>query len=311
MPKPILVTTSSFSASSPQPKEELLRQGLEVHENPHKRKLTEDEVLSLLRGLRPVGMIAGLEPLTARVLQEAKGHLRVISRCGTGLENVDLSAAEGCGIRVFNTPEAPSQAVAELAVGLMLAVLRRIAEADRALRAGTWKALPGSLLGDKTVGIVGLGRIGSRVLSICRGFGCQGLTHDAAPIRAEGARSVSLDELIANSDVVSLHCPLAPATRGLIGGPALARMRKGAVLINTSRGGLIDEAALQEALAAGRLAGAGLDVFESEPYTGPLLGLPNVVLTPHMGSGAKECRVRMESEASDNLIKGLRAAGEL
>lgn len=303
----VLVTTSSFGAADPAPREALRDAGFDVHENPFKRKLTEAEVLSLLRSHKPIGLIAGLEPLTAGVLEGSASHLKAISRCGMGLDNVDLSAAERLGIKVFNTPDAPSQAVAELAVALMLSVLRRVAEADRNLRRGDWKSLQGRLLGARTVGVVGLGRIGRRVAALVGGFGAKVLgadqRSDLGP--TPGVERVPFDKLIAESDIVTLHVPLTEETRRLIADRSLASMRPGAVLINTSRGGLIDEGALVEALKSGRLSGAGIDAFEREPYDGPLKGCPTAVLTCHMGSAAAECRARMESEAAENLIRAL------
>ena len=309
---PILITTSSFGTAGAGPREELERAGYKVHDNPHKRKLTETEVADLLAEVRPVGMVAGLEPLTAKVLENAKEHLRIVSRCGVGMENVDLAAAGRLGIKVFNTPDAPSHAVAELAVGLMLAVLRRIVEADRALRSGTWKSLMGGLLGDKTVGVAGHGRIGSRVAQIARGFGCRVLACDERDFTAApGIERVSWNDLLESSDVLTLHLPLDERTRGIVGAASLARMKKDAILINVSRGGLVQETALAAALESGHLGGAGLDTFETEPYDGPLKKSSKVVLTPHMGSATKECRVRMELEAALNLIEGLRASGAL
>ncbi|MEK7857786.1 MAG: phosphoglycerate dehydrogenase [Elusimicrobiota bacterium] len=307
----VLVTTSSFSAQDPAPKTALSGAGLEIHENPFKRKLTEAEVSALLAEHKPVGLFAGLEPLTAKVLEASRGHLKVISRCGIGLDTVDLDAAKRLGISVFNTPDAPSQAVAELTLGLMLAVLRRIAEADAAVKRGDWKATMGRLLGARTVGVVGLGRIGSRVANLCLAFGCKVLAYDPNDkiMLPDGSERHSYDELIRRSDIVTLHIPLGPGTRNVVGPDEFKKMKKGAVLINASRGGLVDETALLDALKSGQLAGAGIDAFEAEPYLGPLRDLTQVVLTPHMGSAAMECRTRMEQEAADNLIAGLRALG--
>jgi len=307
----VLVTTSSFSQQDPAPKAALTGAGFEIYENPFKRKLTETEVLELLATHKPVGLFAGVEPLTAKVLEASSSHLKVISRCGIGLDTVDLDAAKRLGIKVFNTPDAPSQAVAELTIGLMLAVLRRIAEADAAVRRGDWKATMGRLLGARTVGVVGLGRIGARVAGLCAAFGSPVLAHEPRPdaLLPAGTKKVSLEELLKNSDIVTLHVPMTPENNHLINAGRLASMKPGSVLINASRGGLVDEAALLEALKQGRLAGAALDTFENEPYKGPLRDLPQVVLTPHMGSAAEECRSRMEREAAENLITGLRALG--
>ncbi len=307
----VLVTTSSFSLQDPAPKAALAGAGFEIHENPFKRKLTESEVMGLLAEHEPVGLFAGVEPLTAKVLEASAPHLKVISRCGIGLDTVDLDAAKRLGIRVFNTPDAPSQAVAELTIALILAVLRRIAEADAAVRRGDWKPMMGRLLGSRTVGVVGLGRIGARVATLCAAFGSPVLAYEPRPDAAipAGTKKASLEDVLKNSDIVTLHVPMTPENKYLIDARRLAAMKAGSLLINASRGGLVDEAALLQALQDKRLSGAALDTFEDEPYKGPLRNLPQVVLTPHMGSAAEECRSRMEREAADNLITGLRALG--
>lgn len=299
----VLWTTSSFAAAEP-----LERAGLAVKPNPKRRKLTEDEALALFAELRPAGLVAGLEPLNRRVLEASRSHLKVVSRCGTGLDNVDLEAARELGIRVYNTPDAPAPAVAELALALMLAALRGVAESDRAVRAGRWERRTGGLLGARTVGVVGYGRVGRRVAALCRAFGSTVLAYDPAPFSDDAVRRTGLPELLAASDVVTLH---AAGSARLLDAAALATMKKGAVLVNTARGGLVDEEALAAALRSGALSAAGLDVFETEPYAGPLKDLPNAVLTAHMGSAAAECRGRMELEAAENLVRGLKEAGVL
>lgn len=311
----VLVSTSTFGRVSRRPLELLEAAGVRYRLNPHGRKLTPEESAELLADAD--GVIAGTETLSREVLGRAP-RLKVISRVGTGLDGVDLAAAGELGIRVAHTPDAHVDAVAELALGGMLAVLRHLAAADRGVRAGGWHKPMGSLLAGKTVGIVGLGRIGKALLRLLTPFGGTRLACDPRP-EAElaghgGVRYVGLDELLAESDLVTLHAAPAPAPGGDGGGPLLdrrrlARMKPGAVLINTARGGLVDETALAEAIAAGRLAGAHLDVFAEEPYHGPLSGLDNVLLTPHIGSYAAECRLRMEVEAVENLLAGLAAAG--
>lgn len=306
----VLITTSSFSTR--EANKLLEASGASVVFNPFKRKLTEAEVAALLAEHKPVGMIAGVEPLTAGVLRAAASHLKVVSRCGIGLDSVDLAAAKSLGITVLNTPDAPSPAVAELAAALALDLLRRVSEADRSVRAGKWQALMGRLLGDKTVGVVGLGRIGARAAKIFAGFGCSIIGFDPREdAGAPGVDRVPLEELFAEADVVTLHLPMSTENRHLVGAPLLSRMKKTAILINCSRGGLVDEDALAEALKSGELAGAGLDCFETEPYAGPLKDLPNVVLTCHMGAAAEECRARMEREAAENLLGALREPGVL
>jgi len=307
-----LISTSSFGAHDPRPTALLRDAGLLVYDNPWGRTLTEDEVRRLLLRHQPAGLIAGVEPLTAAVLQEAAGHLKVISRCGAGLDNVDLQAAERCGIAVYATAEAPAAAVAELTVGLILDLVRGITASDRQIRAGRWQKSTGFLLQELTVGIVGLGRIGKRVGALLRAFDAGVIGSDLAPDAVwalqHDVRLMGADELLRQADVVTLHVPGAADGRPpLIGARELGLMKQGSYLINTSRGGLVDEAALVAALTAGRLAGAAVDTFAREPYDGPLRQAERAVLTPHIGSYARAARIRMERDAVDNLLRGLRA----
>lgn len=302
----ILITTSSFDLENNESIARLKQAGCDIVVNPHGRRLSEAEATTLLAG-GFVGMIAGVEPLTRAVI-EAAMSLKVISRCGIGMDSVDLEAAAARGIKVCNTPGAPVSAVAELTIALMLNLLRHVSRADRDIRDGTWKQLMGNLLSFQTVGIVGFGRIGRRVAELARAFGSKILVHDAAPANVpEYCRAAGLDDLLAQSDVVTLHVPFVPELRHFLGRPQFARMKRGAFLINAARGGLVDEAALFEALQAGQLAGAALDTFDEEPYSGPLRALPQVLLTAHMGSYARESRIQMEQEAAHNLLLGLQA----
>ncbi len=304
----VLLSVSSFGAAGDGPLRLLEAAGVNVVPNPHGRKLTEDEVAELIAGVD--GVIAGTEPLNAAVLERA-AHLRVISRVGVGLENVDLNAALRMGIVVRNTPEALTDAVAELTLGGILSVIRQIGRMDRDMHAGAWERQMGGLLRGKTVGIVGLGRIGRRLAELLRPFEVRLLASDRAPEAAVaeqlGVRYVELDELLRESDVVTLHLP--GMEDSLLGANEIARMKAGAILVNASRGGLVDEAALHAALADGRLAGAYLDTFASEPYDGPLRDLPTVLLTPHAGSYAAEARERMETEAAQNLLDAFEEFG--
>jgi D-3-phosphoglycerate dehydrogenase len=233
-------------------------------------------------------------------------RLKVISRCGTGLDNVDLEAAAELGIQVRNTPDAHVDAVAELSLVGMLSALRHLGAADRSIRGGEWKKPMGRLLRGKTVGLVGLGRVGRRLVELLAPFEVEVLASD--PRRDEsmatqlGVRYVELDELLERSDVVSLHLPYGADVRGLLSEERIARMKANAVLVNCARGGIVDEEALCEALRAGRLGGAYIDTFEREPYCGPLTELSNVTLSSHIGSYAIESRVRMEREAVANLL---------
>jgi D-3-phosphoglycerate dehydrogenase len=294
----ILTTTSSFSAEG-------FDECLNVIHNPYGRRLTESEVTGLIKEYQPVGIIAGIEPLTRQVFENAT-NLRVISRCGIGLDSVDLAAADDMGISVLNTPDAPTEAVAELALGMILSVLRNIPLLDRNVRNNSWKGPNGLLLKGKTVGIIGCGRIGSRLAELIKPFGCVMRGFDPAVQSHDLIEMVSLDDLLVSSDIISLHIPLNPNTRNILSAERIKILKKDTVLINVSRGNLIDEMALYEALKTGRLYGAALDCFADEPYKGPLMDLENVVLSPHMGSSTIETREIMERNAVDNLMSELK-----
>lgn len=254
--------------------------------------------------------------LTDRIDEEvisAGPQLRVISNCAVGHDNIDLAAATARGIVVCNTPGVLTETTADLAWALLMAAARRIAEADRFLRAGRWRSWsPQLLLGQDvygaTLGIVGLGRIGRAVARRARGFEMRLLYSDPTrqpEVEAElGAQRVPLDELLRESDFVTLHTPLTNETRHLIGPRQLALMKPTAVLINTSRGPVVDEAALVAALREKRLLYAGLDVFDPEPIAAdhPLVALDNVVLLPHIGSATVATRTRMATMAAQNIL---------
>lgn len=308
MTQRILVTTSSFDVQTSESLRRLQALGFEIVCNPHGRRLTEAEVGALF-GPEVVGMIAGVEPLTRAALACAP-NLRVISRCGTGLDSVDLVAAAERGIAVRNTPDAPSRAVAELTLGLMLNLLRRISLADREVRAGVWKPQMGNLLSEQVVGIIGYGNIGRRVARLATAFGASVIAHDRFGIRdGVDVTEVGFEELLVRADIVTLHLPYLPENHRLLDAARLGTMKRGALLINAARGGLVDENALHAALTKGQLAGAALDCFDQEPYQGPLAQLGNVVMTAHMGSYAKEARALMEQEAAANLLGALTAQG--
>lgn len=303
-----VISTSTFDTDNNPHIQYLIQQGLSVVSNPYRRRLTEDEVLELLKD-DVVGLIAGIEPLTARVFVAAK-QLKVVSRCGTGMDSVDRAAAEQHQIAVYNTPVAPAQAVAELTLGLMLSALRRICQTDRLLRQGEWPRQQGNLLAAQTVGIIGMGHIGQRVARLCQAFGAKVIAYD--PFVEKSLPEVTLmpfEQLLAEADIVTLHLSSSPETHHLLDSDALALLKPNAIVINAARGGLVDEDALGEALRNQKLGAAALDVFEQEPYKGPLLECDNIILTSHIGSLAKEARQRMEVEAAENLLKGLIKTG--
>jgi phosphoglycerate dehydrogenase-like enzyme len=243
----------------------------------------------------------------AAVLREAK-RLRLVCISGTGVEDVDVGEATARGIAVANVVGAANRAVAELCLALMLAVARRLVEQDQAIRRGTWQALEGIELGGKTLGIVGLSGISRELIPLAAALGMRVLSYsrdnDPERARTAGATATSLDELLAAADVVSVHVRLNPATTGLIGARELGLMKPGAILINTARGQVVDEAALLEVLRSGRLRGAGLDVFAREPLPPdhPLAGLPNVVMTPVAGWNTVDASERMIRQSIDNVV---------
>jgi D-3-phosphoglycerate dehydrogenase len=304
----IAITTSSFAKQDPRPLELLRREPLEILLNPHGRTLKAGEVADLLQGC--TGVIAGTEALGADVLA-AFPDLRVISRCGVGLDGVDLAYAARHGIAVRNTPDAPTLAVVELTLGLILDLCRRISAQDRDVRNGVWKKRMGSLLAGKKMGLVGFGRIGRRMAGLASALGCEVAFHDPQVLRPEAFPSMALEDLLRWCDCLSLHCPGSEDGKPLLNAERLSLLPKGALLINAARGGLVDEEALHGALVEGRLGGAALDVFAAEPYSGPLAGLDNVVLTPHVGSYAREARAAMEMEAVANLLEELGRLGLL
>jgi len=229
----------------------------------------------------------------------ASPQLRHLASYGVGVNHLDLEACRARGVLVTNTPGVVTAATADLAMALLLAAARRVAEGDRVVRAGGWTELdPGWLLGTevtgKTLGLVGFGRIAQAVARRAAGFELRLLYTNPRPVEFQGAERVPLDELLTRSDFVSLHVPLTPATARLLDGPRLRSMKRGAVLVNTARGEVVDDEALAEALRDGHLAAAGLDVFRDEPRVpAAFLGLSNVVLTPHLGSGSRETRAAM------------------
>jgi D-3-phosphoglycerate dehydrogenase / 2-oxoglutarate reductase len=303
----VLTSPSSMGQVARTPFDILNEHGYEVINNPYGRKLTEDEVITLAADC--VGIVAGVEPLTRRVM-EALPHLRCISRVGVGMDNVDVACAKSRGIAVRNTPDGPTLGVAELTLGLTMSLLRRIPQADAAIKAGRWEKQIGSTLKDKTVGIVGLGRIGKMVAGFFRSLGnpvigCD-LYADTDWAGKLGVRLASFDEVLREADILTLHVPPLPGGKPLVAAPELAKMKKGACLINTARGSLVDEAAVCAALRDGTLSGAAFDVFTSEPYKGPLAALDNVVLTPHIASYAAEVKLQMEIDAVNNLVEALK-----
>ncbi len=280
---------------------------------PEPHRPSRDELVGLLTGADGL-LCLGTERIDAALLDRCP-RLRVVSNAAVGTDNFDLAALTSRGIPAGNTPDVLTETTADLAWALVLATARRVVEADRYVRAGRWTAINfDTLLGvdvfGATLGIVGYGAIGRAVARRARGFEMRVIHHGRRQADDEYSRWMPLDELLQEADIVSLHTPLTAGTRGLIGARELGLMKPGAILVNTARGPVVDQAALFEALSGGRLFAAGLDVLAIEPAppSEPLLGLPNCIVLPHIGSATFVTRARMVELAVDNILAGL--AGE-
>jgi D-3-phosphoglycerate dehydrogenase / 2-oxoglutarate reductase len=304
----ILYTVPKRAGRPVQLLQRLEEAGFVVEQIPEDRHLTEAELIARIPGI--VAMIAAGEPYTERVFTAAS-DLRLVSRYGVGCDNVDLAAATRHRVAVTRTSETNSEAVADLTLSLMCAARRQLLQNDRAVRRGRWlpECVPG--LWRATVGIVGFGRIGRRVAKRCLGFDMRVLATKRRPepefTQRYGVELVSMDELFRQADIVTLHVPASPENIHLVNRQRLTMMKPTAILINTARGDLVDEAALCEALRAGTIAGAGLDVFAREPpIDSPLFGLDNVVLTPHCAEFDQSSALATMARAVDTVLRFFR-----
>ncbi|KOR36684.1 lactate dehydrogenase [Planktothricoides sp. SR001] len=306
MPK-VLITTVPFAERNKFPLEMLESNGIEYVINPLNKKLTEAELADLIPEFD--ALIAGTEPITEYVMSCAP-RLKHISRVGIGLDSVDLLAAEKRGIKVSYTPDAPAPAVAELTLGLMLSLLRSIHIANTQMHQGQWQRVFGRRISEITVGIIGVGRIGTRVLRRMRGFGTPKImVNDILP-NLELNREFKLNwasktDIYREADLISIHVPLTAQTKNMIRKEHLLQMKPDALLINTSRGGIVNEQDLLEVLQSDHLGGAAIDVFTEEPYHGDLAKVDRCILTSHMGSMSVDCRTRMEIEATQEAVRFL------
>ena len=312
MPDPlrVLVTNIPFAHMNPKPREILEEAGVEILINPLGRALSEDEFAEMIAGFDVV--LAGVEPVNARIM-DAAPDLKLIARIGIGIDSVDLLAARERGIPVTHTPDGPSPATAELTVAAMMDIARGVSHADRTIRGEDWKRLVGVRVAGATVGVIGVGRIGKRVIRhLTGGFDdvrilANDLVPDEAFGREYGVAWTDKESIYRRSDFVTLHVPRTALTRHLIGAAELAMMKPSCRLLNMARGGIVDEAALAHALRTGEIAAAALDVYETEPYVGELAQLDNVVMTCHMGANTPDCRLAMETGAVlevKNLLAG-------
>jgi D-3-phosphoglycerate dehydrogenase len=299
----VLVTARSFGRSRPELRQELEAAVREVRWNELGRPLGASELGELLADVD--GVIAGVDSFDESVFAAAP-RLRVIARHGTGTDGVDLDAARRSGVVVTNTPGANAAAVAELAIGLMLALARRIPKGDRGVRAGDYSVLPGVQLEGRTVGLIGLGHVGRAVARRAAALGCAVLAFDpfVSEDDAAGARLAGRDEVVTQADFLSLHALVTDETRDLVDAAFMARMKRGALLVNTARGELVVEEDLAAALDSGQLAGAALDATRDEPPRpgNPLLERDDVILTPHSGASTEEAGAAVGRAALNDLL---------
>ncbi|BDA79154.1 dehydrogenase [Leptospira kobayashii] len=308
-PFKIFVSTFPFGKVDPSPRNLLKEEeGLEVIYNPHSRKLSKYEIAEFASDCD--GLIAGTEDLGELI--SGASRLKLISRVGIGLDSVDLWKCKEKNIKVCYTPDAVTMAVAELTIGLILSLTRRVGLADREIRNGKWVRHFGKRIGESVIGLIGFGRVGKNVARLLLPFGPKILVNDKKDIVSEmqsladlglDIHFASKEEIYSRSDVISLHVPAYKLTKELINKESLKFFKPESFLINTARGELVNEKDLYESLKQGKIAGAALDVFEKEPYNGDFISLDNVILTQHMGSCSYDCRLNMEKQAAEDMIR--------
>ncbi len=300
----ILITPRSFASFSDKSLKMLTERDYKIKRNNTGRPYKKEEMLKLIKGID--GIIIGIDELSAEIIEEAD-ELKVISKYGTGLDNIDINMATNKKIVVTNTPTANIDAVADLAFGLILSLARRVPEADRKTKSGKWGKIIGKSVWEKTIGIIGLGKIGRQLVKRAKGFEMNILAFDIVKdkkfVQKYGIKYVNLEKLLRKSDYITIHIPLNDATRNMISYEELEKVKKDAFLINTSRGGIVDEEALYDALKNNKLRGAALDVYNNEPLReSPLKELDNVIMTPHIGAYTEEAIENMSIQAAQNLI---------
>ena len=300
----ILITPRSFASISDKPINMLTEKGYEIQRNNTGRPYEKKEMLKFIRDVD--GIIIGIDELSAEIIEKANA-LKVISKYGIGVDNIDINMATNKKIIITNTPTANVDAVADLTFGFILSLARRIPEADRKTKSGKWEKITGKSVWKKTLGIIGLGKIGRQVVKRAQGFNMNILVYDLVKdekfAQSYNIKYVNLEELFQKSDYITIHIPLNDATRGMISYKELEKVKKEAFLINTSRGGIVDEQALYKALRNNQLKGAALDVYSNEPpVESPLKELDNVIMTPHIGAYTEEAIENMSIQAAQNLI---------
>lgn len=302
----VFIATYPFGECGRKPIEILEKEGYEIIFNPLKRRLKGKEIIEQVKDVDVI--IAGTEKYPLEVL--GLPNLKAICRVGIGLDNVPLKESRDKGIIITYTPDAPSPAVAELTIGFIIDLARKIYQSDRSVREGYWNRYLGLLLKEMTIGIVGVGRIGKRVIELLQPFEPKILATDWNPNHSLNSKLnftwSDLDTILYKSDLISFHIPGDKRNHDFVNRKMISKMKTGASIVNTARGTIIDEEALYDGLLQGHLSGAALDVFKEEPYEGPLSELDNVIFTAHMGASAGEARFLMELGAAEDCIRVLK-----
>lgn len=303
----VLITTVPFGEKNRLPLDLLEKSKIEYLINPLNKKLTESELIEMLNDCDAI--IAGTDKITEKVMNNAT-KLKHISRVGIGLDSVDLIEAKKRGIKVSYTPDVPAPAITELTIGMMLALLRSMHVSNSQMHQGKWHRVFGRRLSNVTVGLIGVGRVGVRIIKHLQSFDSPKiLANDVSNVVKEYNLPVQWadkEQIFKEADIITLHLPLTGLTKNLIKEEHLMLMKKDAIIINTSRGGIINEKDLYNVMKSGHLSGAAIDVFEQEPYNGPLREIERCLLTSHIGSMSIDCRVKMEIEATEEVIRFLK-----
>tara|TARA_B110000444_G_scaffold90697_1_gene85713 strand:+ start:54756 stop:55727 length:972 start_codon:yes stop_codon:yes gene_type:complete len=301
----ILITTSSFADKSDKPILILKKNGLTFDTNKYKRKLSKDELINLINDYDI--LIAGTEIIDKEVISCAT-NLKLICRVGVGYENIDLRASKNKGIKITYTPDSPAPAIAELTTGMMLSLLRHTHVSNLLMRDKKWYRFLGRRITEVTIGIIGAGRIGTEVIRMLSNLKVKkilvsDIKKDVDLSNFNNVFWSNNDEIYKNADIISLHLPLNSTTQNMISKKELKLMKKEAILINTSRGSIVNEKDLLEVLESGHLESVGIDVFDEEPYKGPLINIERCLLTSHIGSLSEDCRIKMEVEAVEEVVR--------
>jgi len=297
----VLISNIGFGEASPKALA-LIDSRACVVENKDKRRFTEEDFIKNIDGVHI--LIAGTEKITRSILEQAS-DLKIILRVGSGIDNIDLAYAKEKKINICYTPDAPSAAVPEFTLALILNLIKGVSSCDRQMHANIWSRPMGRLIESMKVGIVGAGKIGSKVTHLIKSIApsVEILFYDPHVLQLLNAKKCNLEELLAESDIISFHLSSSDSTKGFIGTEHLKRMKPGTYLVNTSRGDILDEEALYQCLKTKHLAGAALDVFEIEPYSGKLSELENCILTSHIASMSRETRALMEEQVAEDVVR--------